>query len=511
MIFLVHNQAKTLVFCKKKEQELSLKAETISDAFWELAALYPEELIIWIEKGQQSNFNKDLVAKIFHNDLIMASFAAETRFLDDRIGYVDELPFVHVNRDVKYPSWLMSADVGGIKGKVLLKFRSHFQHIKNFEYLLNAVAKIGQQNGLFSYSDPSLVQSVNSTIKYTATTRQLFQFVSQFYKKPRLAVLGWCFKKYEEEKFVSSFLTNYMQPSFFNQTIKLSDIEIHSNNCNSPEKSIDVIIPTIGRPEHLLNVLKDLRRQTLLPTKVIIVEQKPELDAVSDFNFNPKDWPFEIIHMFTHQTGACKARNRALSQVSSKWIFLADDDILIEDRLLEKAIEESNRLNTAVLNFNCLQVGEKSVYNSIKQWGSFGSGTSFLKTSEIDNLKFDEHFEYGYGEDMDYGIQLRNKGVDIIFHPNILLTHLKAPLGGFRMKIKKAWENNELQPKPSPTMMSYIKKNYTIFQIRGYKTVLWLKFYSAQSIKNPIRYRKEMQKRWEASEAWADQLLKENS
>ena len=83
MIFLVHNQAKTLVFCKKEGKEVSLEAQTISEAFWELAGLYPEELIIWMEERQESNFNENSVAKIFHHDLIMASFAAETRFLDD--------------------------------------------------------------------------------------------------------------------------------------------------------------------------------------------------------------------------------------------------------------------------------------------------------------------------------------------------------------------------------------------------------------------------------------------
>ena len=64
MIFLVHNQAKALAFCKKEGKELSLKAKTICEAFWELATLFPEELIIWIEEGQQSNFNKDSVSKM---------------------------------------------------------------------------------------------------------------------------------------------------------------------------------------------------------------------------------------------------------------------------------------------------------------------------------------------------------------------------------------------------------------------------------------------------------------
>ncbi|MFC6858600.1 glycosyltransferase family 2 protein [Zunongwangia atlantica] len=500
MIFLVHNQAKTLVFCKKEGKELSLKAGTITDAFWELAELCPEELIIWMEEGQQSNFNKDSVAKIFHHDRIMASFAVETRFLDDRIGYVDELPFVNVKRNVQYPTWLMSADLGGIKGKALLKFQSSFQQITDFQYLLNAIAKIGQQNGLFCYSAPGLVYKFSDKIQYTASNKRLFQFVAQFYKKPRLAVLGWCFKKYEKESYTYSLITGSLKKSFFQQELDLSDIEIKSSKTQDLEDTIDVVIPTIGRPEHLLNVLEDLKQQTLLPKNVIIVEQKVDPKEKSDFSFNSEDWPFEIQHIFTHKTGACKSRNLALSMVSSNWVFLADDDIRFNNDLLENAVAESKVLGVEVLNLNCLQKGERKIYDVIKQWGAFGSGTSFLRTTCIKNLKFDENFEFGYGEDIDFGCQLRNSGTDIIYHPTFEILHLKAPMGGFRQQLKNDWEQGDLQPKPSPTFMSYLKKNYNDFQILGYKTVLWLKFYKQQEVRNPFVYISEMKKRWNLSE-----------
>ena len=500
MIFLVHNQAKTLVFCKKEGKELSLKAATISDAFWELAGLYPEELIIWMEAGQESNFNNDSVSKIFHHDLIMASFAAETRFLDDRIGYVDELPFVNVKRNVQYPTWLMSADLGGIKGKVLLKFRYHFQHITNFEYLLNAIAKIGQQNGLFCYSAPGLVYKFSNKIQYTASNKQLFQFVAQFYKKPRLAVLGWCFKKYEKESYIYSLITGSLKKSFFQHKVDLSDIDIKSSKTQDLDETIDVVIPTIGRPEHLLNVLEDLKQQTLLPKNVIIVEQKVDAKEKSDFSFNSEDWPFRIIHVFTHKTGACKSRNLALSMVTSNWVFLCDDDNRFGDMTISNAINEIKRIGADVINSAYIQKNEIPFYSNLKQWGTFGSGNAFLKSDVAKKIKFDLNFEFGYGEDIDFGCQLRNSGTDIIYHPTIEILHLKAPMGGFRQQMKNDWEQGDLQPKPSPTFMSYLKKNYNDFQILGYKTVLWLKFYKKQKVRNPYVYISEMKKRWNLSE-----------
>ncbi|ADF51463.1 glycosyl transferase family protein [Zunongwangia profunda SM-A87] len=510
MIFLVHNQAKTLVFCKKEGKELSLKAATISDTFWELAELYPEELIIWMEEGQESNFNKDSVIKIFHHDLIMASFAVKTRFLDDRIGYVDELPFVNVKRNVQYPTWLMSADVGGIKGEVLVKFRSHLQHITNFGYLLNAIAKIGQQNGLFCYSAPGLVHNFSEEIKYTASNSQLFQFVAQFYKKPRLAVLGWCFKKYENENYIFSLVRSLLKKSFFQQKLDLSDITIKSSKIEVLEDTIDIVIPTIGRPEHLLNVLEDLKQQTLLPKNVIIVEQKADPKERSDFSFKPGDWPFKINHVFTHKTGACKSRNLALSMVISNYVFLCDDDNRFKDNIIRDAIKELNRIGAEVINTTYIQKDEAPVYHKMKQWGAFGSGNAFLRADKIRDIKFDENFEFGYGEDIDFGCQLRNSGIDIIYHPTVEILHLKTPMGGFRQQIKNDCKQGDLQPKPSPTFMSYLKKNYNDFQILGYKTVLWLKFYNKQNVRNPFVYISEMEKRWNLSENIVTKISSDN-
>jgi GT2 family glycosyltransferase len=52
-------------------------------------------------------------------------------------------------------------------------------------------------------------------------------------------------------------------------------------------KSIDVIIPTIGRKQYLYAVLQDCA-QTHLPVNVIIVEQNPQEDSFRLGFFNIK-------------------------------------------------------------------------------------------------------------------------------------------------------------------------------------------------------------------------------
>ena len=294
--------------------------------------------------------------------------------------------------------------------------------------------------------------------------------------------------------------------SLFQKNIELEEIEAR-DQLEIKKEDLDVVIPTLGRPEYVQQVLKDLKEQTLLPKNVIIVEQNPDTSADTQLDFINNEWPFSIIHKFIHQTGACNARNIALNEVSSKWVFLADDDIRLPADLLERSLGELHRLQVDSLNLACLQPGEEVVFRKIKQWGAFGSGTSIVRSSMAKKCKFDEVLEFGFGEDLDFGIQLRELGCDIVFHPGLSFTHLKAKRGGFRSTAVNYWKNNRLEPKPSPTMMYLIKKHYTKEMIRGYKASLFLKFYRKQSVRNPIKFYRLMQKRWKKSEELCDQLV----
>jgi hypothetical protein len=119
-------------------------------------------------------------------------------------------------------------------------------------------------------------------------------------------------------------------------------------------------------------------------------------------------------------------------------------------------------------------------------------------------------YEFGYGEDGDFGMQLRNKGHDILYFPKPEILHLKAPIGGFRAKLQLQWENESIQPKPSPTILLNLTSNVTEQQFLGYKTILFLKNYNHQKVKNPIRYCIAMNKQWKVSEHWANKLKQQN-
>src|SRR5690606_12319835 len=135
---------------------------------------------------------------------------------------------------------------------------------------------------------------------------------------------------------------------------------------------------------------------------------------------------------FTHKTGACHARNLALDETDADWVFFADDDLRIQKDFLERGLGELIKFRLDEITFDCRQEEEVLVFNKMKQWGSFGAGTSIVSSEFAQIIRFDPAFEFGYGEDIDYGMQLRRVGCDIIYHPEIQILHLKAPRGGFR-------------------------------------------------------------------------------
>lgn len=509
MLLIIHQHAKKLVRVRYKGDELELEETDLCRLFWKLAEEYPEGLICWCEESYTEELDKTVLKEIFPQDLIMASYALQNSYLPEQIGYIDQHPFINVNPKVRYGTWRMSTDVGGIKGKTLLKFRDSFGEIKDFGFLLNSVAKLGQHNGLLCYSDPRFFKAElekNNKPQPKASKSELISFVYMHYKTVRVWLLFWCFIKYERSLPLLSLLKSFFRKKYFLNEIDLLGLDKKKEPELFEPASLDVIIPTLGRREYLLQVLEDLKKQSLIPKKVIVVEQNPDPKSQTELpELKTKSWPFEIVHHFIHKTGACTARNMALEEVSADWVFLADDDLRLKPELLRSGLEEIKRIGLNCLILNAYQNGEKQFFNKIKQWGTFGAGNSIVNSKFAKEIRFDPAFDHGYGEDMEYGMQLRNAGCDIIYHPEIKILHLKAPRGGFRDVSLPPWREDN--PKPAPTIMLYSRKYHNSWQMKGFKTELFLRNYAKEKTINPIRYWKDMKSRWAVSEDWAKKLL----
>ncbi|MGG7033597.1 MAG: glycosyltransferase family 2 protein [Flavobacterium sp.] len=512
-MIVIYHQNNQVSKIDLRGKSIAFSKKNIANNLFEIAVLYPDELIVWCYLDLKSNLNFSGFQNIFHHHKIMASYNPfENSFLSDAIGYVEESPFIKINKKVTYPTWQMSSCVGGVHASVLLALKAEIKASNNLDYFLHSLAKLAMQKGLLCYSEPQLLKNIPHKIQnQEKNTFTLFRFVKQHYKTRWAFLLFLNLFLYERKLPFLPFIFSFF---YFKRKLKeevLDKIEVQSNRKTVQSGTIDVIIPTIGRKQYLYDVLKDLAQQTHLPEKVIIVEQNPLEESVSELDYlENESWPFQIKHIFTHQAGACNARNLALAEVKSELVFMADDDIRIENDFIEKGLLKMNNFGVNVATFGCYakDYSSNKKHKKNMQWTSFGSGCSIVKNKVLQNIFYNISFEFGYGEDSDFGIQLRNNGADVLFFPNPEIVHLSAPIGGFRTKPELVWQNDSIQPKPSPTVMLYKQLHLTKEQINGYKTILFFKFYKLQKIKNPVMYFFNFKKQWEQSLFWANELIK---
>ncbi|MBF4517572.1 glycosyltransferase family 2 protein [Flavobacterium sp. ANB] len=510
MVLLYHNHNKVVKVISKGNAILSFdKKATIATVLLDLAIQNPQSKIIWCHENHQEFLNLDAIDSVFHHNKMMLSYNPnEISFLGKKIGYIDESPFIKINKKVTYPTWIMSGLVGVIHATVLLEVKNKIKPDSDFDYYLSSIAKVCMPLGLLCYSEPKLLatNNINATVKPSNFT--LFKFVKQHYRTRWIFLLFLNLMVYEFKFPVLASIYSLFFKNRNNNTIKLDKIEVNASTKAIDSQTVDILIPTIGRKKYLYDVLVDLSKQTHLPKNVIIVEQNPDLQSTSELDYLvSENWPFKIKHTFINQTGACNARNVALDQVESEWIFFADDDIRFNENFIESAIDLISQYKCKAVTFRCFQENEKQTIKEIFQWSAFGSGCSFVKSEAVKNVQFDLRYEFGFGEDTDFGMQIRNSGCDVLYFPTPEILHLKAPIGGFRTKPSLLWSNDEIKPKPSPTITLYKLLHETKEQHNGYKTILFFKYYRNQSVKNPIKYYFKFQKEWKRSLYWANELI----
>ncbi len=505
MIIITHHKDRVVQIENNSVSVSGDKGLHLTASIIKLAKEYPDTLLVWVAKEYRDFLNLDYFRnnKNFKNTL--QSFNPGDNYMPNDIGYVEETLFINVNKEVKYATWLMSATVGCAMSFIFNSIKSTISRNTPFDYYLNSIAKQAMPQGLLCYSNPALLitSETLSTSTNSLTIKQFFDFIKGNYKKRWLFLLA-----FQQLIFEKRFTFHYAFLAFFKKkdTVIFKPL-LEELAQNKSKETIDVLIPTMGRSDYLYNVLIDLKNQYLVPKNIIIVEQNAAPESVTQLNYiYDEKWPFEIKHTFIHQTGACNARNIALEQVTSDWVFFADDDIRIPENSLENAVMIANSNNFSAVTLSCLQKGEREKIGRIIQWSGFGSNTSLVRSEKIKNLRFNMGFEFGYGEDGDFGMQLRNQGADVLYAPSIQLLHLKAPIGGFRQKVNYEWSEEKNYPKPSPTVMLYKLKHLSATQLNSYKFLLFVKNYGLFKMKNPFTYFGQMNKSWKTSLVWAQKL-----
>ncbi len=471
----------------------------IVKAIYKCAQEHPDDYLLIYKKDTDIESFQAQLPELNHR----AYFISNYNPVSEDLGYVEDSPFININKKAIYPTWLKSTAIVCIHSQLVIMTADSHSSESNYLYWVNSIGKISLPLGVLNYQIPLIAEN------QCFNDKQLYKFVKQHYKTRWVFILLLCHLWYERRLPILAFIYSIYHKKI-NIDINVEQLQRIKKKTGLHESNYEVIIPTMGRAGYLKDVLFDLANQTILPKKIIIIEQNANINADTELDYiATQSWPFPIAHEFIHQTGACNARNVAISQTNSEWVLLFDDDNRFESDIMERVFKAIVATQTKVLNLAYLQKGEVENATCFKQWESFGSGCSIVHREVIEKCKFDLALEHGYGEDVDYGMQIRNAGYDVIYAPQIQLLHLKAPVGGFRKPHVFPWQEDDVLPKPSPQIMYHRKKNYTAKQLLGYKFTLFIKFYKDNSIKNPISYYKYFKKAWSKSIYWSQKLAED--
>ncbi|WP_194852188.1 glycosyltransferase family 2 protein [Nonlabens antarcticus] len=469
---------------------------TVVAQLYDLARKQPDtEFVIHRTGLDPTVFIETIKAKKGKNVLI-----STTTDLNSDFGYVEDSPFIKINPNVIYPTWKKSTSFFYMHAALINQLSDKFPETGNLLYWINSVAKILRPQGVLCYQIPT-----HNTLE-KLTTSEVYRFVAQHYKRRWTLVLLLSHIIYEHRLPLFAFVN----AQFFkkrNWCFTIQCLQKDSKQKAYIDNPYDVIIPTMGRPEYLKNVLKDFAKQTCRPEMIVIIEQNADPQSKSDLGFlQEQDWPFEIKHKFIHKTGVCNARNIAISHTSALWVMFFDDDARFDSNIFERIFETLKITSAKVLNTAYLQKDDREHQKTYKQWESFGSGCSMVHREVFSKCRFDSALEHGYGEDVDYGMQIRNAGYDIIYAPQIHIAHLKAPIGGFRTPHVFEWNKEKMPPKPAPQIMYFRQKHTTLQQMLGYKLSFGMKLYPALGSKNPWKHYVNFKKAWALSLKYAAKL-----
>ncbi|MGL2966831.1 glycosyltransferase family 2 protein [Flavobacterium sp. XGLA_31] len=510
MIILYHANSKvTAVISSEKGELPGRRRKNAVSVLLDLATEFKEEVLVWCHENERENLNIPFVVQRLHHQKLLISYHPfDCNFFDNRLGYIEDTHYINIDKKVSYATWQISGQVGAVHASVIHVCRQDLNPEKNFDYFLNSLGKRLLPLGIFCYSEPSLLLKQN-TVGPTpkASLSELFKFTKQHYRTRWVFLLFFNLFLYEKQFAIIPLLISLFYRKRKLNPEKLNAIPLKSNRKIVASGTIDVLIPTIGRKGYLHDVLNHLTNQTQLPKNVIIIEQNPLEGSTSELDFlQNQAWPFNIKHQFTHQSGACNARNMGLALVESEFTFFADDDIVFESDLLEKALQAFQDTGNEALLVACHLPAEKIIPQPPKQSPFFGAGHAFVKSDCFRGLSFNMAYEFGFGEDNDFGMELRHRGFDVLYITTSKILHLKAPMGGFRTRPILQWQNDDIQPKPSPTVMFYKLKYDTKEQLRSYKTTLFFKNWDKSFFRNPFLYVKMFQKKWNRSVFWANEL-----
>lgn len=211
--------------------------------------------------------------------------------------------------------------------------------------------------------------------------------------------------------------------------------------------TLSVVIPTLGRPGLLRELLDRLARQDAEDFEVVVAADAAEPDAAG-VRAAVQDRPYPARAVVAREPGVSAARNAGWREAAAPLIlFLGDDMLPADERLVGEHLRAHQRAGApgdAVLGHvgwprrprpgalaRWLERGVQFDYGGIAGeeagWGRLYAANPSLRRELLDRAGgFDEGFRFGY-EEVDLAVRLRPQGLRVLYAPAARVEHHHAP------------------------------------------------------------------------------------
>lgn len=216
-----------------------------------------------------------------------------------------------------------------------------------------------------------------------------------------------------------------------------------------------VVVPTKNRSQDLASFLSSVQVQTMLPYKVVIVDQS---DVESDADFVAEYPNLHIEYLYNPSlSGLCAAKNYGIKHMAGEFCFFFDDDIILDSDFFEKIIghfekhpdyvgicgrqknSKSSRLKVAAFEFF-----HRGPFRDIRKKCNSGymkaplvptnvlpGGITAYRRKVLEQYSFDETLiKYCLGEDMDFSYRVSQK-YPLAFATDALALHNHSVIGRY--------------------------------------------------------------------------------
>ena len=198
--------------------------------------------------------------------------------------------------------------------------------------------------------------------------------------------------------------------------------------------TVSVVLPTYGRYKYIVEVLEDLRAQTIRPTQIIIADGNPPEERQPEVYEAFRDLPLEVF--WDEVRGMCAARNQCLARATGEYVWFVDDDSRFSPDNLEQHLRVLATYGAEISVGPAYTRGRPELHLEQREVAcSFmDCGTTVVKKDVLDSVGgFDMQFNALLpGEDGELGVRFVRSGALMVNNPFAKRFHYLAPVGGGR-------------------------------------------------------------------------------